>query len=913
MPRACRALQSRVVVAESTRKLVGSLFELEDLGPSELKGISGPVRAWAALRPSSVESRFEAFHASGVTELVGREEELELLLRRWSKAKTGEGQVVLLSGEAGIGKSRLTAALLEKLASGPHTRLRYFCSPQHTDSAFYPIIGRMERAPGFSHDDTPTARLDKLDAVLAQTSTSKQDAALFADMLSLPNDGRYPVLELTPRQRRQRTLDALVLQVVAFARQNPVLMIFEDAHWADPTSLELFGRFVDRIPSLRVLLIVTFRAEFEAPWIGRPYVTAFTINRLAQREVDAMIDRVVGNKLLPASVRQDIIERTDGIPLFVEEMTKAVLEAEGAGEAQRTTAAMPSPVVAVPASLHASLMARLDRLGPAKEVAQIGAVIGRDFSHALLAAVVRKSEAELQSAVTGLMAAGLLFRQGVPPQATYLFKHALVQDAAYGTLLREARRALHARIAETLESQFVEIAETQPELLARHCTEAGLIEKAADLWGKAGLRSLARSALAEAEAQLARALAEMAALPGTPALRREQIKLQLALANVLTHLKGFAASDTIAAVDRARALIEKSEALGEPPEDPLMLFSVLYGVWVASRVAFNGDAMRELATQFLALAAKQNSTVPLMNGHRVMGISLVLTGGISEGGAHLDQATALYDATEHRPLATRFGADVGVSILSYRSLARWLLGYPDGALADSGQMLNEAREIGQSATTMFALQHAPLIHLLCGNHTAANAEANELVALADEKGASYWKALGISIQGCLFALTGKASDAVQMITSGSAAYRSTGATWFAPTYLSHLARAYADIGQFDDALRCLSEATNAIDTTGERWFEAEVYRTAGEIALKSPQADTAKAEAYFEQALAVARQQQAKSWELRAAMSLARLWRDQGKRDKARDLLAAVYGWFTEGLDTLDLKEAKALLDELCA
>ena len=388
--------------------------------------------------------------------------------------------------------------MLERLASEPHTRLRYFCSPQHTDSALYPIIGQMERAAGFAHDDTTQAKLDKLDAVLAQTSTSKQDAALFADMLSLPNDGRYPTLELTPEQRRQRTLEALISQVEALARQNPVLMIFEDAHWTDPTSLEAFGRVVERIRRLPVLLIVTFRPDFDAPWIGRPHVTFMAINRLGERDIDAMIDGVVGNKLLPANIRQDIIERTDGIPLFVEEMTKAVLEAESEGAAQRTAAAIPSPALAVPASLQASLMARLDRLGPAKEIAQIGAAIGREFSHALLAAVVRKPEAELASALDRLIAAGLLFRQGVPPHATYLFKHALVQDAAYGTLLREPRRALHARIAETLESQFAEIAESQPELLARHCTEAGLIEKAAGLWGKAGQRSLERSALVEA-------------------------------------------------------------------------------------------------------------------------------------------------------------------------------------------------------------------------------------------------------------------------------------------------------------------------------------------------------------------------------------------------------------------------------
>ena len=454
-----------VVIAESTRKLLGNLFELEDLGAQDLKGMSGPLRAWVALRPASVESRFEAMHASALTELVGREEELELLLRRWSKAKTGEGQVVLLSGEPGIGKSRLTAALLERVAAEPHTRLRYFCSPQHTDSALYPIISQMERAAGFTHDDSAQAKLDKLDVVLAQTSTSIENAALFAEMLSLPNDGRYPVLALDPQQRRQRTLEALTAQVEALSRQKPVLMILEDAHWADPTSMEAFSRAVDRTRTFGVLLIVTYRPEFEPPWTGRPNVTVLTLNRLGEREIAAMIDGVTGNKRLPESVRHDIIERTDGIPLFVEEITKAVLEAENEGATERAVAAIPSPSVAVPASLHASLMARLDRLGSAKEVAQIGAVIGREFPHALIAAVARKAEPELRSALDRLIDAGLLFRQGVAPHAIYLFKHALVQDAAYGTLLREPRRALHARIAETLESQFAEIAESQPELL----------------------------------------------------------------------------------------------------------------------------------------------------------------------------------------------------------------------------------------------------------------------------------------------------------------------------------------------------------------------------------------------------------------------------------------------------------------
>jgi predicted ATPase len=555
-------------------------------------------------------------------------------------------------------------------------------------------------------------------------------------------------------------------------------------------------------------------------------------------------------------------------------------------------------------------MARLDRLGPAKEVAQIGAVIGREFSHALLAAVARKPEVKLQSALERLMTAGLLFRQGVPPHATYLFKHALVQDAAYGTLLREPRRALHARIAETLDTQFTGIAENQPELLARHWTEAGVVEKAASLWAKAGQRSLQRSAMVEAAEQLTRALDQIAVLPATPALRSEQIKLQVALANALMHTKGYAAPEPKAAAEQARLLIEQAEALGEPPEDPLLLFSVLYSFWAASYVAFNGDVVRELAAQFLTLAKKQGATVPRMVGHRLMGTSLLETGDIAQGRTHYDQALALYAPAEHRLLATRFGQDVRVAILSYRSRALWVLGYPEAALADMEHALKDARVIGQAATLMYALTNLslPLIH--CGNYATVNAQREEGVALADEKGASLWKAAAIMNRGCVLALSGKASDAVQMITSGIAAWRSTGATLWVPLYLSHLARAYAELDQFDHAWHYVGEAMKAVETTEERWCEADIHRIAGEIALLSPEPDAAKAQAYFERLLSIARQQQAKSWELRAAMSLARLWRSQGKMQQARELLAPVYGWFTEGFDTLDLKEAKALLEE---
>src|SRR5262245_2744130 len=583
-----------VVMAESTRKLVGNLFELEDLGAKSLKGISGLMPAWAALRPASVESRFEAFHATGLTELVGREEEVDLLLQRWSKAKTGEGQVVLLSGEPGIGKSRLIAALLERLAAEPHTRLRYFCSPQRTDSALYPIISQMERAAGFAHADTGQIKLDKLDAVLALSSTSRQDAALFAEMLSMPNDGRYPTLELTPQQRRQKTLEALFTQVQTFARKNPVLMIFEDAHWADPTSLEAFGRTVDRITTLPVLLLITFRPEFEPPWIGQPHVTALTLNRLTRHEVDAMIDRIAGNKQLPGNVRQDIIERTDGIPLFVEEMTKAVLEAESHSEAERAAAAIPSAAVAVPATLHASLMARLDRLGgSAKEAAQIGAAIGREQPHALLALVTRKPDAELEAALDRLVAAGLLFRQGVPPHATYLFKHALVRDVAYGSLLRGQRQQLHGRIADVLAEHFPTTVEAEPEVMAHHYREAGMADAASTYFEGAGDRAAARSAYIEAAAHFRAAIEEADRLSQRDERTRRALTLLLKL--------GPAIAVTIGEwKPEVEAVYRRAYDLGREVGDGPQLFWAAWGLWLYT--SRTGGQSRKWTKELTSLA-----------------------------------------------------------------------------------------------------------------------------------------------------------------------------------------------------------------------------------------------------------------------------------------------------------------------
>jgi class 3 adenylate cyclase/predicted ATPase len=905
---------SMVVIADSTRKLLGNLFELEDLGGKDLKGIEGPERAWAVFRANPVDSRFDAFHAIGVTELVGRQEELDLLLRRWSKAASGEGQVVLLSGEPGIGKSRLTAALLERLATEPHTRLRYFCSPQHTDSALYPIINQMERAAGFAHNDTAQAKLDKLDTLLASSFTPPQDRALFGDLLSLPNDDRYPKLELTPQQRRQRTFEALTMQIASLAEQRPVLMVFEDVHWIDPTSLEALGRGIDRIKSTGVLLIITHRPEFEPPWLERAYVTSVNLNRLGAREIGAMIDRVAGNHALPDTIRQDIIERTDGIPLFVEEMTKAVLEAETEGEVRKTVAAVPSSVLAVPASLHASLMARLDRLGPAKEVAQIGAVVGREFSHALLAAVALKPEAELQSALDRLVEAALLFRQGVSPHVTYLFKHALVQDAAYGTLLREPRRRLHARIAETLETQFGEITDSQPELLARHCAEAGLTEKAASLWGKAGQRSIKRSALVEAITQLTEALDQLASLQGSTAIRREQIKLQVALASTLYHVKGVSSPDAVRAYDHAIAMMDEVERLGEKPEDPLAYFAAGYGFWVSTHVAADHSTASLRADQFMARAQKQNDTTPFLIGYRIKGISLTMLGQVEAARDELTRAINGYRPEIHRPLAARFAVDFGISALLYRGLAVWLLGYPEAALKDANEGLKGARELGQAGPLMHSLYHSALPPMLCRELPSVEERARELAALAHEKSASFWSAEAELIRGWVLYVTGQASKAKGVLTAVLQERRnSMGANLWNPWYFAIIAHGAAISGDFAEAQRQIASAYTSLEKTNERWAEAEIRRLAGEIHCLSQPHELENAEDEFARSLAIARQQKAKSWELRAAMSLARLWRDQGKVSEARELLAPVYGWFTEGFDTCDLKEAKALLAQLGA
>ena len=889
-----------VVIAESTRKLLGNLFDLEDLGAKHLKGIAKPMRAWAALRASSVESRFEAMHASGLTELVGREEELEILLRRWSKAKTGEGQVVLLSGEAGIGKSRLTAALLESVASEPHTRLRYFCSPQHTDSALYPIIGQMERAANLVHGDSARVKLDKLDALLAQTSTPMEDAALFADMLSVPNDGRYPTLELEPQRRRQKTLRALTAQVTTLSRQKSALLILEDVHWADPTSLEVFGLVVGLVPRRPMLLVVTARPEFQPPWLGQSHVTALHVNRLTHREVEAMIDRVVGNKLLPAGIRQDIIERTDGIPLFVEEMTTALLEAESEGEAQKSAATVPPPALAVPASLHASLMARLDHLGPAKEVAQIGAAIGREFSHALLAAVTHKTEPELQLALDNLLAAGLLFRQGTPPDAIYLFKHALVRDAAYGTLLREPKRALHARIAEMLEGQFTEVADNQPEILGHHLTEAGLKERAVEQWLKAGRRAAGRSANVEAIAHFKQGLGLLVLLPDWPRCGDIETDLQLALGVSMFATKGLGSVEAGEAYERARALCETSG-------DTVRLVSALWGLWHSCASTNRQEAAHALCNQMLTLTDKHGDSDLRLQAQHAAWTTYFLRGEPIRSLAHCETGKVLYGPhLDQSHLSLHGGHNPGVCAQMVSACDEWMIGQSDTGLRFMGDALRLAEELAHPFSKFMVLQWAVMLHLFRREIPAAMGYLDAADELAAEQHFSPFLNSTI-VRSTLAASENRAHEAVANIRKGMAIGQTS--NLMGPYYLALLAEALGATGDTVGALGATSDGLSMLETSGERWWEAELCRLRGELLRLSQ--EQRESEVWFQRSLNVSRHQEAKSLELRAAMSMARLWRDQGKRDDARDLLAPVYGWFTEGFDTRDLKEAKALLEEL--
>jgi class 3 adenylate cyclase/predicted ATPase len=885
-----------VVVSARVRRQVAGLFVAEERGSHELKGVPEPVTLFRLIRASGGGRRSGQRH---LTRLVGRDEEIAMLMRRWERAQRGDGQLVMIVGEPGLGKSRLIEEFHNRLSEVPHTWTEWNCSQLLQNTPMHPIAewGRQR----FGGVDVPAERrLEELESSLAHVKLDPTaNAPLLAPLLDIPLPPEH-VASLAPDESRRRQLAALTNWVVAAAQTQAIVLALEDVHWADPTTIDVLRGIAERGALAPLFVLITARPEFRPAWGMRSHHSTISLAPLDRDQVRDMVVELCARHTLPTEVIENVAERTGGVPLFVEEVTRLLLERGTQGGIQ-----------AVPPTLQQSLTARLDRLGPAREVAQIGSVIGRDFSYPLLRAVAGLENSPLQTALDRLAEADILSVQGLPPNSDYRFTHSLIQDAAYENLLKGRRQLLHQRVAEVLHDMFPATVAAEPELLAHHFTQAGLTEAAVEWSGKAGQQSLERSALAEAIEQFARALALIATVPATPALRRKEIEIQVALITPLIHVKGHAAPETKAAEERARLLIEHAEALGDAPEDGLLLFSVLYGFWVANEVAFNGDVCLDLAAQFLTRAERQADRVPLMIGHRLMGSSLLFVGEVAKSQTHFDQTIALYNPTEHRLLAATFAHDVRVITTCYRSWALWLLGYPDLAIVDADQAVRDAREISQAATLMSALCFASLPHIFSGRYVAANALLDEVIALADQKGSSVWKAFGMMNQGYVHALAGRTSNAIDIIPAGIAAWRSTGSTVFAPLFLSCLASSYADMGQFDQAQRCVEEAMDAIETTKEKWWEAETNRLAGEIVLKSVTSDTAKAERYFEQALAIARKQRAKSLELRTAMSIARLRRKKGKQDEARDLLAQIYGWFTEGFDTLDLKEAKVLLDIL--
>src|SRR5271169_2820141 len=757
-----------LVVADSTRRQIGTLFEIEDLGPQPLAGYAEPQRAWRVVGESGVVSRFEALR-SGITPLVGRDEELDLLLRRWQQAKSGEGRVVLVSGEPGIGKSRLTAALSQRIESELHTRLRYFCSPHHQDSALYPFIGQLERAAGFTRDDTATMKLDKLEALLGD-GAEPGDLSLVAEMLSLSGGERFPPLDLSPQRKKERTLAALLRQLQALARRQPVLMIFEDLHWIDPTSRELLDLTVEKITELPVLLVATYRPEFQPPWVGGSQVTVIALNRLGRNEGATLVHRLAGNLgALPPDVVDEIVERTDGVPLFVEELTKAVVEA-GADRGHVSISAVPPSALAVPATLHASLLGRLDRLGPAaKNVAQVGAAIGRDFSHELLAAAVQLAEPELQEALRRLVEAGLVFQRGAPPTAEYLFKHALVQDTAYSTLLRGPRQALHRRIAEAMEQRFPDFVETRPEIVAHHYGEAAIADKAIIYWHLAGKSSVAKSAVHEATAQLRRGLSLLDGLPETRERNQLELDIHITLVSALRAGKGNADPEVFAALERSNRLVTETASVGTP-----LHFSVLYGLWVSSHNAGPIAAALEHAANFLSIAQSQTSSGPLLKGHQSLAQSLIYSGDHRAALAHVETAASLYRPDEHRDSAFRYGQDIGVSALVFLSWALWHCGYPDQSARAADRALAYSRQLGHAHTLAHAFWFAGMAAVFTRDVSTACAYGNDCVAVASEHGFASWAAGGRILQGWAEAQRGEATTGIARIRDGLAAAEATG-------------------------------------------------------------------------------------------------------------------------------------------
>jgi class 3 adenylate cyclase/predicted ATPase len=904
------AVPDTLVVSAATVQLLGGFFAYQSLGTLPLKGLAQPIEIYQVLYESMARSRLEAAGSAGLTPLVGREQEVALLLERWEQVKDGLGQVVLLSGEAGIGKSRLVQVLTEHVATEPQAWLTPCqCSPYYQNTALYPLIDLLERvALRFEREESAQHKLSKLEGFLVQYGLPLAEAVpLFAALLSLPLTADYAPLTMSPVQQKQRTMQALLTILLRIAAQQPVLFVMEDLHWVDPSTLEFLSLLVDQGPTARILVLLTFRPDFSQPWAGRSHLTQVTLPRLPRRRAAEMTGRVAHNKTLPAEVIEQIVAKTDGVPLFVEELTKMMLESGLLQEREeRYELRGPLPPLAIPATLHDSLMARLDRLATVKGLAQLGATLGREFSYELLQAVSAWDESTLQRGLHQLVAAEFLYQQGLPPQATYRFKHALIQEAAYQSLLRSTRQRYHQHIAQVVEARFPEMCETQPELLAQHYTEAGLSAQAIPYWQRAGQRAIERSAHLEAMSHLTKGLEVLRTLPDTPERTQHELTLQLTLAVSLMATQGYSAPEVERVYARARELCEQ---VGET----LQLFPVLHGLWRYYLVRADFQTGRQLAEQFLSLAQGAHDPTLLVEPHRALGTTLFWMGEPTAARAHLAQAVALYNPQQRRTHTVLYGQDPAVASLSHAALALWYLGYPDQALQTIHEALTRAREPAHPFTLAYALCFAGELHQLRREVQAAQERAEAEIALCTEQGFALYLARTTILRGWALAKQGQWEEGIGQMRQGLIAYRGTGAEQIRPYCLGLLAEGYRDAGQTEEGLAVLAEALAVIHSTGERIYEAELDRLNGELRLRLATDNAAEAETCFRQALDAACHQEAKSLELRATMSLSRLWQQQGKRAAAYQLLAETYGWFTEGFDTADLQEAKALLAELCS
>jgi class 3 adenylate cyclase/predicted ATPase len=901
------AASDTIATSEATYRLIQGYFECQDLGTQTLRGVAEPITVYQILRESGATSRLDVAQPRGLTPLVGREQEVGLLLERWEQVKAGHGHVVLLTGDAGIGKSRLVQMLKDHVAQEPHVRWECRSIEYSQNSALYPMIDLFHRILQFHTEDTAGAKLEKLEQALSQYRLPLEESVpLFAPLLALPiPEDRYPPLALSPQRQRQQTLETIVAILLELAERQPVLFIIEDLHWTDPTTLELLNLVIEQIPTTSILAVLTCRPYFQPAWHHRSYLTEITVNRLSHAQVEQIVNRITYGKTFPQEVLQQIIAKTDGVPLFIEELTKAILESgslKAVDDHYELTGSFST--FAIPATLQDSLMARLDRLVTAKGIAQIGATIGRQFSYGLLQAVSQVDEETLHKELRRLVESELLYQRGLPPQSTYVFKHALIQDTAYESLLKSARQQYHQRIAHVLEEQFPETTQTQPELLAHHCTEAGLTEQAVHYWYRAGQKAIERSAHVEAISHLTKGLALLKTLPETPQRLQREVDMHIALGASLNTTKSAAAPEVRETYTRARQLCERLE-------DPHQLFPILRGLWNYYNVRAEYQMAHALGEQLLTLAQQAQDAAMLIVAHRALGATLYHLGAVASAYTHFTQGIALYDPKQHRASVFLYGEDAGMICHIFAARALWSLGYPDQGLARSQEAVILAQHIAHPLSLDCALGEAALFHQYCREGQATQECAEATISLATEQGFPFWRARGAVLRGWALAQQGQTQEGIAQITQGLMTYRATGAEINRSYFLALLADVHGTIGEPDTGLTALAEALTLADTTGERWYESEIYRLKGALLLQQSSDHYAEAESCFHHALEIARHQQAKSFELRTATSLARLWKQQGKRQEAHDLLAPVYNWFTEGFDTADLKDAKALLDAL--